>query len=258
MTAAVPLALGRRVKWEQRLFWRNPAAAVFTFAFPLLFLVIFTAINSNANVHLQGGTVRFAQYYVPAIVAFGLITACYTNLGFTLCVRREDGSLKRIRGTPLSPTTYLAGMIGNVIVISLILTALTIALGLSFYGLVFPGRYVGLIVTIIAAAFCFSALGMAVATLVPNQDAAPAIINFILFPLLFISGTFGQISNGSILTKIAVIFPIRHLIQEMVMVFDPFARGTGIVATHIGMLVLWGVIGVAVALRRFRWEPRRT
>lgn len=195
---------------------------------------------------------------MPAIVAFGLISACYTNLGFTLCVRREDGSLKRIRGTPLSPTTYLAGMIGNVIVISLILTALTIALGLSFYGLVFPGRYVGLIVTIIAAAFCFSALGMAVATLVPNQDAAPAIINFILFPLLFISGTFGQISNGSILTKIAVIFPIRHLIQEMVMVFDPFVRGTGIVATHIGMLVLWGVIGVAVALRRFRWEPRRT
>ncbi len=258
MTAAVPLALARRVKWEQRLFWRNPAAAVFTFAFPLLFLVIFTAIYSDSAVHLPGGTVRFAQYYVPAIVSFGLISACYTNLAFTICVRREDGSLKRTRGTPLSPATYLAGMVGNVVVISLILTVLTIGLGLAFYGLRFPDRYLGLVVTIVTAAFCFSSLGMAVATVVPNQEAAPAIINFILFPLLFISGTFGQISDHSVLARIAAVFPIRPLIQEMVTVFDPFARGTGMVATHLGMLVLWGVAGVVVSLRRFRWEPRRT
>jgi ABC-2 type transport system permease protein len=91
---------------------------------------------------------------------------------------------------------------------------------------------------------------------VPNEDAAPAIINFVLFPLLFISGTFGQISDSSFLSKIAVVFPVRHMIKETVAVFDPFAKGTGIQATHIAIMLLWGVIGIAFSLRHFRWESR--
>jgi len=246
-----------RIRWEQKEFWRNPAAAAFTFAFPLMFLVIFVAINGNSKAGVKGGTVKFAQYYVPAIVAFGIISACYTNLAFSLCIRREKGLLKRMRGTPLSSTVYLGGLIGSVIVVSLILTVLTIALGLTFYGVTFPGRYLALAVTIAVAAFCFSAVGVAVSTFVPNEDAAPAIINFILFPLLFISGTFGTIENGSALAKIAGVFPIRHLNLQMVEVFNPYSRGTGILAGDIGMLLLWGIIGLAVATRRFRWDPKQ-
>lgn len=244
-----------RIRWEQKEFWRNPAAAAFTFAFPLMFLVIFVAIYGNAKTNVPGGQVKFAQYYVPAIVAFGIISACYTNLAFSLCIRREKGLLKRMRGTPLSSTVYLGGLIGSVIVISLILTVLTIALGLAFYGVTFPGRYLALAVTIAASAFCFSAIGVAVSTFVPNEDAAPAIINFILFPLLFISGIFGSIDNGSTLAKIANVFPIRHLLLQMVEVFNPFSHGSGIVASDIGMLILWGAIGIAVSVRRFRWDP---
>jgi ABC-2 type transport system permease protein len=113
-------------------------------------------------------------------------------------------------------------------------------------------------VTVAAAGFCFSALGIAVSTFVPNEDAAPAIINFILFPLLFISGTFGAIKNTSALAQVANVFPIRHLILLLVGVFDPHATGTGISLANIGMLLLWGVIGIAISLRRFRWEPRHT
>ncbi len=245
-----------RIRWEQKEFWRNPAAAAFTFAFPLMFLVIFTAINGNSDAQIKGGKVKFAQYYVPAIVAFGIISACYTNLSFSICIRREKGILKRMRGTPLSSTVYLGGLVGSVIVISLILTGLTIALGLTFYEVTFPGRYLALVVTIAVAAFCFSSIGVAVSTFVPNEDAAPAIINFILFPLLFISGTFGSISSDSALYKIASAFPIQHLNLQMVEVFNPYSSGTGILAGDIGMLLLWGVIGLAVSVRRFRWDPK--
>jgi ABC-2 type transport system permease protein len=248
--------IARQVKWEQRSYWRNPAAATFTFVFPLLFLVIFTALNGNDRVNVGPGTVRFAQYYVPAIMAFGLISACYTNLAFTICIRRENGLLKRIRGTPLPPLAYLAGIVGSVIVISLILTALVLALGLLAYGVTFPGRYVGFVATVLAGAFCFSALGAAVSTFVPNEDAAPAIINFILFPLLFISGTFGPVDDKSLLAKIANVFPVRHLTAQFVEVFNPFGGGTGTVARHFAVLGAWGVAGVVVAVRRFRWEPR--
>lgn len=255
MTSTVPM-LARQIKWEQKSYWRNPAAALFTFAFPLLFLVIFTALYGNGTIDLPGGVARFTQYYVPAITAFGLISACYTNLAFTLCLRRENGLLKRSRGTPLSPVAYLGGIVGNAILVALILTLLLVMLGVIAYDVMFPDRYLGMVVAVAAGGFCFSALGIAVSTVVPNEDAAPAIINFILFPLLFISGTFGQVSSTSTLGRVAAVFPVRHLVQAMVAVFNPFGGGTGIVAGHTLMLLAWGAIGLLVSLRRFRWEPR--
>lgn len=248
--------LGFQVRWEQKSYWRNPAAATFTFAFPLVFLVIFTALNGNDTVDVEGGEVKFAQYYVPAIVAFGLISACYTNLAFTVCIRRENGLLKRARGTPLSPAVYLGGIVGNVIVVALILTSLLVALGVMAYGVIFPDRYLALVVEIVVGAFCFSTLGIAVSTIVPNEDAAPAIINFILFPLLFISGTFGPVSSTSALGRIAAVFPVRHLVLAMEAVFNPFGGGTGIIASHTLVMIGWGIVGLLFSLRRFRWEPR--
>ena len=151
---------------------------------------------------------------------------------------------------------YLCGIVGNVIVVAVILTILLVGLGVIAYGVTFPGRYLALILAIVVGAFCFSALGIAVSTFVPNEDAAPAIINFVLFPLLFISGTFGPVSSTSTLGRVAVVFPVRHLVQAMVHVLNPFGGGTGIVATHTLMLLGWGVVGLVVSLRRFRWEPR--
>jgi len=249
-------AVARQIGWEQRSYWRNPAAAAFTFAFPLLFLVIFIAIYGNSTVVQDGLRVRYAQYYVPAIVAFGLISACYTNVAFTICIRRESGLLKRTRGTPLSAWEYLGGILGNAIVVAAILTALVIFLGLVAYGVTWPGRYLGLVVAIVLAAFCFTSLGVAVSTFVPNEDAAPAIINFILFPLLFISGTFGPVSHTSALGRIAAVFPVRHLIDSMEAVFHAHPGGTGIGVQHVAVLLAWGVGGILLSVWRFRWEPR--
>lgn len=249
-------AFGRQVGYEQRSFWRNPASASFTFAFPLLFLVVFIALNGNETVRLPGGPVKFAQFYVPAILAFGVISACYTNLAFTLSIRRDNGLLKRVRSTPLRPAMYLTGLAGNVIVISIVLTALVSALGIIAYGVSFPGRYFGLIVVLAFGAFCFSALGSMVATFVPNEDAAPAIINFVIFPLLFISGTFGRVEATSTLGRIASVFPVFHLNKLLEAVFNPNASGTGIIASHIAVLLAWGLGALVIAARRFRWEPR--
>jgi ABC-2 type transport system permease protein len=248
--------IARQTRWEQKSFWRNPPAALFTFAFPLLFLVIFTALNSNAKVDINGGSVRFAQFYVPAIIAFGLISACYTNIAMTVCIRRETGLLKRTRGTPLRLITYLGGIAGNAIMVALILAILVCALGVMVYSVTFPRHYLALAVAILAGAFCFSAIGVAVSTFVPNQEAAPAIINFVLFPLLFISGIFYPVKEGSALAKIADFFPVRHLAQALIDAFSPFGKGTAIDAKHTLVMIAWGVGATLISLRRFRWEPR--
>lgn len=246
----------RQVRWEQRSFWRNPSAAAFTFAFPLVFLVVFIAINGNDKVTLPGGRVPFAQFYVPAIAAFGLISASYTNLAFTLSIRRDNGLLKRVRGTPLRPAVYLAGLGGNVVVVSVVLTALITLLGIVAYGVTFPDRYLGLLVALALGGFCFAAIGSMVSTFVPNEDAAPAIINFVLFPMLFISGTFGRIDATSALGRIASVFPVWHLNKLLEAVFNPYAGGTGIIASDVAVLVAWGIGALVVATVRFRWEPR--
>lgn len=246
----------RQVFWEQKAYWRNPAAAAFTFAFPLLFLVIFVAINGNEKISAgAGNTVKFAQYYVPAILAFGLISACYTNVAFTVTTRREQGQLKRVRGTPLPPSTYLLGLAGHVVIVAAVLSALVIALGLLFYGVTYPGHTLVLIVAIATGAFTFGALGVAISTIVPNEDAAPAIINFVLFPLLFISGTFGSVSATSALGRVASVFPVFHLNKLMTEAFDPFLDGT-LRWSHVAVLLAWGLGAALVSLRKFTWEPR--
>jgi ABC-2 type transport system permease protein len=249
----------RQAMWEQKQFWRNPPAAVFTFVFPLMFLLIFSALYGDDRIE-QLGNVKFVQQYVPAIVAFGLISACYTNLAFTLSLRRSQGILKRKRGTPLSVGTYMGGIIGNVVIIAALLTVVTIIVGVVVFGIELPQfwlRLPTLVVVLLVGAFCFSACGIMIANIVPNEEAAPAIINIILFPLLFISGAFSYVDDDNVLAKVAAFFPVRHLIQACQSVFlpQPLVDGAGWEPEHLLVMVLWGVGAAAIAMRNFKWEP---
>ena len=249
----------QQIKWEQKQFWRNPAAAVFTFVFPLMFLLIFSSLYGNDRIDQLGG-IKFVQQYVPAIIAFGLISACYTNLAFTLSLRRSQGILKRKRGTPLSVFTYMGGIIGNVTIIAALLTVVTIIVGIVVFGIQFPQfgtRVFTLVVDLLVGAFCFSACGIMVANIVPNEEAAPAIINIILFPLLFISGAFSYVKSDTALAKVAAFFPVRHLILACQSVFlpPPQVRGAGWEPRHLVIMLAWGVGAALLAARSFKWEP---
>ncbi|MDQ1391783.1 MAG: type transport system permease protein [Acidimicrobiaceae bacterium] len=245
--------LGRQVGWEQRSYWRNPAAAGFSFVFPILIMVIFATTNGNGKI-AELGNISYTQYYIPAIVAFGIMGVTFTNLAITVTFKREAGTLKRVRGAPLPAWIYLGGLIGNSVVVGILLTAIVIAFGVIAYGVSIPGNIAALIVTLAIGAACFCAMGLAVTTVVPNADAAPAIVNLLFFPLLFISGTFFPISKGSVLTKIAGVFPVRHFITGTFAAFDPHARSS-MRGGDLLVMVAWGAVALLVASRRFRWEP---
>jgi ABC-2 type transport system permease protein len=229
---------------------------MFTFLFPILLLVIFASINQGTTLRALGD-ISYNQYYVPGIVAFGVISACYSNLAIALCFRRDSGVLKRIRGTPLPPWIFMAGNIGSSLVVSALLTVLTIAAGVAFFGVTFPGRYGALLLTLVIGAFCFCSLGLAITALIPVATASPAIVNGLMFPILFISGTFFPVAGGSWLGRIASIFPIRHFEEAMFAVFDPRLPGSGIQTEALLVMLIWGAIAVVVAGRGFRWEPLR-
>jgi len=246
-----------QVVLEQKRYWRNPAAAVFTFAFPVFFLIIFASINSGASV-TSLGKINFNQYYVPSIIAYGVMSACYVNVGIAICFRRDTGLLKRLRGTPLPPWAFVVGLVGSAYIVSAILVVITTAIGVVFYDVtLYPGRFLALAVALLVGAACFAALGVAVSTVVPNADAAPAIVNAAFFPIVFLSGTFFPIPAGSWLTKVANVFPVRHFIQAVFATFDPRRVGSSFAWRHLAVMAVWGAVGAVFAARRFKWEPRR-
>ncbi len=248
----------RQVRYENRAFWRNPASAFFTFVFPLMFLVIFNVFFGNEEIEVEGGTATASNFFVPAIVALSLVTACYTNVAMSVTFARDQGVLKRVRGTPLPAAVFLAGRILNSVLIALLLVVIVVAFGAALYGVQVPTNTMpAFLLTLAVCAAAFSALGLAMTSFIPNAEAAPAVVNAMILPLLFISDVFIRSDNApEWLTMFASIFPIKHASEALQTAFNPFETGPGLEPVHLAVIAFWGLIGVAVAVRKFSWEPR--
>jgi len=213
-------------------------------------IVIFGAVfNSAADPFFYG--LSGLQYYVPTIAAQSVLGACYSQLAIVLAMRRQNGILKRLRATPLPAWIYFVGLLAHCIMISIVEVALIIGVG-KLYGVPMPTHWVAILVTLILGAASFCALGVAVASLIRNSEAAPAVVQFILFPLVFISGTYFPIHSG-VLNHIAGVLPVLPFNDALL---GPFAEHTGFDWSHLAVLLAWGVVGAVVAVRRFRWDPR--
>jgi ABC-2 type transport system permease protein len=242
----------RQLAAEQRLYWRNRGAAFFTFLLPILFLLAFGALGRNADV--QGEP--YSHFFVPGMLAMAVVVTTFAGLAITLVIRREAAILKRIRGTPLSPALYLAAMVASLVVVLVAEIAVVLLLGRVAFGVPIPERLDELAAVIALGAACFAALGIATSAYVPTAEGSSALVNAIYLPVLFLSGAFFPVSKmPAALQGVANALPLTHLIDAL---HDLFRGGS--VTRHglAGLLVTvaWGVAGVLLAMRSFRWEPR--
>ena len=238
----------RQVRYENRSFWRNPPAAFFTFAFPLLFMFVFNTLFGEGA----------AGFFTPAIIVFSVVTATFTNLAMTVAIARHEGILKRIRGTPLPTWAYLAGRIGHAVLVAALLVTIVAAFGVVLYGVPVPwGATPAIVVVLVVAAAAFSALGLALAGVMPSADAAPAVVNAVVLPVLFISNVFVDMSAApGWLDTVSHVLPVRPFADAMLELY----RSPGVAALpwlEVAVIAAWGAAGVVVALRFFSWEPRR-
>lgn len=252
--------LGHQVRYENRSFWRNPPAAFFTIAFPLMFLFIINWIFGSEKMPGPGGReVDGSTLYIPMIATFSLITACFTNLATALPFARDYGTLKRIRGTPLPAHIFMLGRVLHVATLGLGLVVITVAAGAVFFGVDVPTtRAPAFVASVVVGAASFCCMGLAMAAAVPNADAAPAVVNAVVMPLFFASGVF--IPAGSLpdwLVTTAAVFPVKNLADALTASFDPFATGSGFDLGALVIVAAWGAVGLGVAVRYFSWEPRR-
>jgi ABC-2 type transport system permease protein len=248
----------RQGRYDNRSFWRNSAAAFFTFVFPIMFLVIFNLVFNDA-IDVPGGGVAPSTFYVPAIIALSIVNACYTNIAWGIVAYRDRGILKRLRGTPLPTAAYLGGRILQAVWVAIVLVVLVLAIGVIFYGVDLPGEKMpAFIVSLIVGAATFCALGMALAAAVPNEDAAPAVINGSILPLMFISNVFIPTSSApDWLNDFASIFPVVHLANALHASFNPFIAGNGFEWKDLAVMLIWCGIGILASMRYFSWEPRK-
>lgn len=250
----------RQVRYENKAFWRNPPAAFFTFGFPLIFLVIFNLVFGGGTTDRFGGgrEVSLSTFYIPAVAAFSIITACYTNIAIGIVFAREEGVLKRVRGTPLPPWIYLFGRIAHATIVGLLLVGIVVAFGWAFYDVELPGRTLPAFVASIAVGSgTFAALGLAITPVAKTAEAAPALTNVTILPLLFISDVFIPLDEApKWLGTVANVFPIKHLTHALIKAYDPFQKGSGFDGNDLIVLGIWGLAGLVLAVRFFSWEPR--
>ncbi len=249
----------RQVRFTNKAFWRNPAAAGFTFAFPLMFLLIFTTILGNGETQIPGTNLLVPQstFYVASMAAFSIITACYTNLAISVTFQRDAGILKRIRGTPLPSGAYLTGRVIHATLVGVLLVVICAAFGRVAYDASIPtgATLARFAVTLLVGAAGFAGLALAITAIVPNADAAPAIVNFSILPLLFLSEVFIPLGKhpAAWVDFVGKVFPVRHFTVAMQAAF----LGTPFKWSDLVVLAAWGLGGLLLAARFFSWEPRK-
>jgi len=239
---------------EQLLFWRNREAAFFTFFLPVIFFLIFASVYGDTRIKKEGN-IRGASFLEAGMIGYGVAATCFAGLAITLVIRRESGILKRIRATPLPPPAYLLAVLASTFVVFLIEAVLIIAIGRLLFSVPVPGRLLSLLAVLAIGALCFAAMGVGITGLVHSAEGSSAVINAVYLPMAIISGTFfTPNSYPQFLRVIATVLPLTHYTQ---LTRDVMVRGQHVWHDWgaIAVVGVWGLIGLAAAIRGFRWQP---
>lgn len=253
---AVALALDQ-VAYQNRVFRRTPISAFFAIGFPVILLVVFELVFSG-TVEVGGTELTTAEFFTPGLAVFAAVSATYTNLAVTVPIVRDEGILKRVRGTPLPSWAYLAGHVGNAILVAVVGVALMLAIGILAFGVELRAEAVpAMLVSLLVGVAAFASLGMAIAAVTPSGSAAPAVANATILPLALVSNVFIPLEDPPRwLDVLASALPLKPFVESFSTAFAPEATGSGFEWLDLAVVAAWGVAGAFAALRWFRWEPR--
>jgi ABC-2 type transport system permease protein len=243
---------------DLRCFLRNRGSVFWTLALPVLFLVIFGSIFRHHNVAVPGGRIDEPAYYVPGIIAYGVIAATFSNLVISVVRYRETGIYKRRRATPLPASAVITARALVAAVSVLAITAVLLAIGWAAFAAHIPAATgPAFLLDIVVGAIVFSCLGFAVAGLISSIDGAQPVTLAIVLPLCFLSGVFIPILElPHWLADIGKIFPVHALADALLTAYNPHTTGSGLRWADLAVLAAWGAGGLIVAVRHFSWLPR--
>jgi ABC-2 type transport system permease protein len=240
-----------QLKWEQRLFWRSRESAVFVFLFPILLFALLTAVY---NGRIDGRPASWAL--LAGMIGYGAANTAFAGLAILLVSRRELGMLKRIRGTPLPPAAYLTAVLVSIMIVYALQVASLFVLGRVLKSTPWPSNLLSLVLALALGAAAFAALGLAITGFIRSLEGSSAVLNVIVLPMAFLTGAFGPTRHyPAVLRAIGAVLPLKYL---LILIKGIYLHGQQFwdKPVAVGVLAVWGLFGMAVALRTFRWEPR--
>jgi ABC-2 type transport system permease protein len=244
--------LWHQIRTEQLVFWRSREAAFFIFIFPLLLFLLLGAVYHG---RYQGEPIKWAV--IAGLVAYGCANTAFAGLAIQLVLRRESGILKRLRATPLPPALYVTTLLVSTLIVFVLQAAALFLLGRVLQSTPLPGSNIGaLAVVVVFGAAAFAALGVAISSVIRSGDGSSAVVNFVLLPMAFLTGSFGPTRHyPAVLRAIGDVLPLKYFIQ---IVDAVYLHGESLSSKPEAFAILgaWGVFGVVFASRRFRWEPQ--
>jgi ABC-2 type transport system permease protein len=238
---------------QQRVFWRSREAALFVFLFPLL---LFALLGSVYDGTIDGKPAP--QALLAGLIGYGCANTAFAGLAIQLVGRRELGILKRLRATPLPTTTYLAATLASTFLVFALQVVCLLVLGSLAYDTPFPRAAGSFVASIAVGAAVFAALGVATASLIRSAEGSSAVVNFILLPMAFLTGSFGPTRRyPAFLRAIGDVLPLKYLLDAVNAVYL-HGKALWTEPAALGVLAAWGATGLVVAALKFRWEPRET
>ncbi len=243
--------LAHQLAYEQRIFWRSKEAAVFIFIFPLL---LYTLLGSVYSDEIDG--VPSADLLLAGLFGYGAANTAFGGLAIILVGRRETGVLKRLRSTPLPPGTYIAAVLASTFLVFVLQAVALVLLGRFVFDASSPANWLGFAGAVVLGVACFAGLGVGAASLIRSAEGVSAVVNVVLLPMAFLSGSFGPREDfPGLLDVIADVLPLTYFLD---IVNGVYLEGESLFADPkaLGVVVAWGAAGLVIALTRFSWMPR--
>lgn len=240
-----------QLRAEQKLFWRSRELAFFTFLLPIVFFLILASAYGDEEIEGANGYL----YLLSGMIGYGAAATAFAGLALLLVIRRESGVLKRLRATPLPGWTYFAAVLGSIIFVFFLEAVMLVVLARLAFDVEVPDNLFSLLAVLALGAGAFAALGVALTTVIRSAEGSSAVVNAIYLPVTFLSGSFfSSDAFPRVLRAVAEALPLVHFIRLVrdVVVFDDHVWEH---PTALAMVAGWGIVGTAVAMRGFRWEP---
>jgi ABC-2 type transport system permease protein len=240
-----------QLRTEQLLFWRSRESAVFVFLFPPLLFALLTAVYDG---RIYGRPASWAL--LAGMLGYGAANTAFAGLALILVARRETGILKRVRSTPVPPATYLVAVLVSTLIVFALQAVTLFALGKVLRDTPFPRHLLSIVLLLTLGAACFAALGLAITGVIRSLEGSAAVVNVIVLPMAFLSGSFGPTRHyPAALRALGDVLPLKYLVNSMNAIYLHGAQIWDRLSS-VAVLAAWAVAGLIVAIRHFRWEPR--
>jgi ABC-2 type transport system permease protein len=239
------------LKGELLLYTRSRELAFFTFLLPMVFFVLLGSTYGDDTVD----GVRGSDFLEAGMIGYGAISIAFAGLAIVLVIRRESGILKRLRATPLPAWAYIAAVLSAFLAAFAVEVVGLVLLGRVLFDVALPDRIGSLVLVLLLGAISFCGLGIGLTALIKSAEGASAVVNAIYLPMAFLAGAFFSPHHfPRALRAIADVLPLTYFLR---LVRNVMLHGDEIWSqgTNVAVVAVWGLAGVIVALRAFRWEP---